>query len=69
MSTRSVPHACDFFLSHGWESTNPQPLWFPTHFAQNAKWMGHGGLLATPGAPGFAFETGEFANPTPEAAQ
>jgi hypothetical protein len=48
MSNNSVPHPCDFFLSQGWESTNLKRLWFPTHFAQSAKWMGHGGWLATP---------------------
>jgi hypothetical protein len=32
------------FLSQGWESTNPERLWFPTHFAKNAKWMGHGAI-------------------------
>jgi len=41
----SVPRPCDFLLSHGWESTNSKGLWLPTHFAKNAKWMGHGALV------------------------
>jgi hypothetical protein len=23
-------------------------LWFPTHFAKNAKWMGHGAFVERP---------------------
>jgi len=49
MSNSSVPHPCDFFLSQGWESTNPKRLWFPTHFVRRGsprrtKWIGHGAI-------------------------
>ncbi len=34
LNKASVPHPCDFFLSHGWESTSFNLYRFPTLFGR-----------------------------------